>query len=130
MEISGNSRRHPSAAPCYRSTKASMVARPIRPNITKAMNRKRTIPPLPTPENHAHTTQNRAGSAAIPQIKSNSPPSPQRLPLVVVPGRAPRDTKDSKLERTDRNGHLPIRRLFHLEVHLFVSRRIVYRHRQ
>jgi hypothetical protein len=39
------------AAPYYRSTKASMVAKPIRPNITKAMNRKHTIPPLTAPEN-------------------------------------------------------------------------------
>jgi hypothetical protein len=36
-----------------------MVARPIRPNITKAMNRKRTIPPPPAPENLPiiHTAQ-------------------------------------------------------------------------
>jgi hypothetical protein len=78
----------PSAAACanvevaasayYRSTKASMVAKPIRPNITKAMNRKRTIPPLPAPENPAHTTQNRAGSAAIPPGQKQWPAKPSR----------------------------------------------------
>jgi hypothetical protein len=41
-----------------------------------------------------------------------------------------RDRADSKLERTDRNGHLPIRRLFYLEIHLFLSCRIVNRRRQ
>jgi hypothetical protein len=35
-----------------------------------------------------------------------------------------------KLKRTDRNGYIPIRRLFYLKVHLFLRCRILHRRRQ
>ena len=68
----------------------------------------------------------RMTESAAPPLRGRDASNPHVQPCFATrKRRAPKTFKASKLKWADRNGHIPIRRLFYLKVHLLLCLRIL-----